>query len=997
MAAGYLDVGRMVATLGLNTAPFVAGAKGAAATLQRLNVGMMMAGRAMTRFISLPMAIAGGAAVSMQKDFESSMTKIISLVGVARGTVEEWAESVKEIAVTTGRGPEELADALFFIASAGIRGQEALNVLEMSAKGAAVGLGETKVIADLVTSAMNAYGKENLSAAQAVDVLVAAVREGKAEADELAGAMGMTLPIASEYNVSFAQVGATFAAMTRTGTNARIAATQLRAILAEMAAPAEETKSALAAVGYSTEQFRKAVEEKGLIGALLELKAATAGTEEGMAAIFGNIRALMGVLDVLGKNLESNVKIFESLEGATGSLEAAFLEAAKTTEFKLNVAAAALRVLFIDIGESISGPLITALSGLIGKVENLIEWFNKFNDAQKLTILRMAGLTAAMGPVLVLLSRIGQIVSTGIFAPLIVGIGLATTAIVGLTSIRKNETEGIRDLGKFNDQLKDKLADQRDEVNRLVSVIEDENGENNIRKKAIQDLNRILPEYRGYLTDEGDLINHNTKEIKKYVEALRVRTEQQMYEQNINVLMNERMALLTKERKILKDYESDVVAMGDIGEKVTFPTEKVVELRTEIDELTASIDELVANAPDLTFELPEVEEEEEDGSKDKIKNLGYLAQLQKDIKDAQEAALGATKEELAARLDDVEAAKRAYELALLRSNKLGEIGKLQREIQEAQIDINDLSGDELRDRLELIRLKQQEIDRIKAEVGGLGEIEELELKIAEVEILRANASGANVAKLNEQLRVLKEQKEVLSEKGIWDDTEPIDNNLKAWEDYYAKKLELARKDLAAGAMTQREYNRIVAESVVKLRDIRVQAAQDWLNVTSRAVSSISSLIEAQKQKELSAVGDNAKARERIEREYHKKQKVWAISEAIIHGALAITNLLANVPGSVINPATWAAIGVAAASTAVQVGVIAAQSFAQGGLVYGEMLAKVGDYPGAKSNPEIIAPLDTLEKFLSPKRADIPKVITLRAEGRDLVATINSEMLIRNTY
>jgi TP901 family phage tail tape measure protein len=117
--------------------------------------------------------------------------------------VEEWNSQVLDMSRSVGRGPTELADALFFVTSAGIRGAEAMEVLEMAAKASAAGMGETKVVADLVTSAMNAFGKENLSAAEATDILTATVREGKAEADSLAQAMGFVLPVAAEMGVKF--------------------------------------------------------------------------------------------------------------------------------------------------------------------------------------------------------------------------------------------------------------------------------------------------------------------------------------------------------------------------------------------------------------------------------------------------------------------------------------------------------------------------------------------------------------------------------------------------------------------------------------------------------------------------------------------------------------------------------------------------------------------------------------------------------------------------
>ena len=68
---------------------------------------------------------------------------------------------------------------------------------------------------------MNAYKDMNLTATDATDVLTAAVREGKLEASALAGSMGNVLPTASAaLGVSFNDVGAAMAAMSRTGTDA---------------------------------------------------------------------------------------------------------------------------------------------------------------------------------------------------------------------------------------------------------------------------------------------------------------------------------------------------------------------------------------------------------------------------------------------------------------------------------------------------------------------------------------------------------------------------------------------------------------------------------------------------------------------------------------------------------------------------------------------------------------------------------------------------------
>lgn len=478
MAGAIGDIGRLVATLGLNTAPFMAGMDAANAKMSKAQRAMrtfsksaMIMGRTMTRFVTLPMLLAGGAAVSTQKKFEYSMTKIIGLVGVSREQVEKWNKEVLKMSQMTGRGPTELADALFFVTSAGLRGAEAMEVLEMSAKASAAGLGETKVVADLVTSAMNAYGRENLSAAEATDILVAAVREGKAEADELAGAMGMVLPIASEFGVTFDQVGAAFAGMTRTGTNARVAATQLKAILSAMASPSIASSKAMASFGVNADDFRKTVEDRGLIAALLDLRAATKGNESAMSEILPNIRALMGTLDLLGENVEYNIRIFEALKNAGGSLQHAFDEIGGTTQQRMNVAMATLQTTFVKLGEIMKPFVAGVLTRLGDRLALSTNRMNALTESQKKAKMTTMILTAAMGPLLLILSKLVQIVMANPMAALAYAIGLVALAVVKWAMAQQTANKVQRQFAKQQQETVQNMMRERIAVEQVFDAL----------------------------------------------------------------------------------------------------------------------------------------------------------------------------------------------------------------------------------------------------------------------------------------------------------------------------------------------------------------------------------------------------------------------------------------------------------------------------------------------------------------------------------------------
>ena len=163
------------------------GFKQASGKLKQFGNNMKSIGASMQKF-SLPLAIAGGAAIKMASDFDKNITKIKALVGTAGEDLNKFSEASKRMAKETGISSAETSNAMFFIASAGLEGAEAIAVLEAASKASAAGLGDVAQVADLATSAMNAYGSDSLSASMATNVLTAAVREGKLNSEELAGA-----------------------------------------------------------------------------------------------------------------------------------------------------------------------------------------------------------------------------------------------------------------------------------------------------------------------------------------------------------------------------------------------------------------------------------------------------------------------------------------------------------------------------------------------------------------------------------------------------------------------------------------------------------------------------------------------------------------------------------------------------------------------------------------------------------------------------------------
>lgn len=83
----------------------------------------------------------------------------------------------------------------------------------------------------------------------------------------------------------------------------------------------------------------------------------------------------------------------------------------------------------------------------------------------------------------------------------------------------------------------------------------------------------------------------------------------------------------------------------------------------------------------------------------------------------------------------------------------------------------------------------------------------------------------------------------------------------------------------------------------------------------------------------------AERKEQANKEAFEKQKRWNIAQALMNAALAITKLFTE--GTAINPATWVALGITAATTAAEIAVIASQKYARGGELRGPSHAQGG--------------------------------------------------------
>lgn len=381
-------------------------AKAVNLSMTKIATAMSNTGYVATRRLTVPLLAIGAVSGKMAYDFQKSMLQIQNLVGVSSKQVKAWSDQILKLSPQLGRSPKELADALYFIASSGIAAKDAINVLTASTKAAAIGLGETKQVADVVTSAMNAYKRSGLSASEATNTLAKAVKLGKGEADSFAPVMGRILPVSSKLKVSFQEVGAALASMTLLGATTAEAGTGIRAVMMSLMKPSAEANELFKHMGTSAAELRDQLGKKGLLPVLQYLSDRFKGNEEAMAKVFPNIRALVAAFNLTGENSKRTSEIFKQLTDDTDMMGKAWGDFQKTDVQKLNQAVSSLQASFVKLGAvllPIFVPIMRVIADIVG---NLADAFNKLPKGMKLAIVAFGAVVAAGGPLLIFFAAV---------------------------------------------------------------------------------------------------------------------------------------------------------------------------------------------------------------------------------------------------------------------------------------------------------------------------------------------------------------------------------------------------------------------------------------------------------------------------------------------------------------------------------------------------------------------------------------------------------------
>ena len=407
--------------VGLNDRSFQKGLKRVNKSLTRFGSKMKRVGSNLTSKVTMPLALAGGASIKMAIDFESSMTKIQTLVGATGDQMNQYAAGVSRISNVTAVAQKDLADGLFFITSAGLQGEEALSALEVSAKASAMGMGEMDSIANALTSVMTAYADENMTAAKAGDLLHETLKQGKFDAGQFMDKLGSVIPVAAAAGISMEELGAASATMSKLSGDAAGTLTSMRSLMMALLKPSSQQKEILDGLGLSTDELGQMMDDS-LMGTLQFLFESLEGNNEELMTMFGSSKAVVGALSTMGLQAETYANVLDGMQNSQGNINDGMETLQNTAGFKLKKAFTELQNVGIELG-NILLPVVTKIAKGFSKFLN---FFKGLDSSTKKTVVAIGLLAAALGPAI---SIVGSLVTA--FGALMSPVALVIAAIVG--------------------------------------------------------------------------------------------------------------------------------------------------------------------------------------------------------------------------------------------------------------------------------------------------------------------------------------------------------------------------------------------------------------------------------------------------------------------------------------------------------------------------------------------------------------------------------------
>jgi len=313
-------------------------------------------------------------------EFEKSFTNVLTLMSA--GDIEqfhgEMQKGALDIISKYGFAINDVNKALFDSVSAGVPAAESVEFMNVAANLALGGVTDLSTSVDGMTTIMNSFQLETSEANKIANAFFTAQKYGKTTVEELSVAIGQVAPHAKRAGMSYQELLAAMAELTKQGIKTDLAATALKSTITAIEKPSEKAKAVFDKMGIS--YGTNAIKSQGLMTILTKITAAGEDNADVLTELIPNIRALTGVSAMGAAQLEDYHVILGEVNddyGDTSSLSKAVAMQQETLEQQMARLNGEWTVQKILLGEELKpamDKIIKAMGWIVEHAVDIARW-----------------------------------------------------------------------------------------------------------------------------------------------------------------------------------------------------------------------------------------------------------------------------------------------------------------------------------------------------------------------------------------------------------------------------------------------------------------------------------------------------------------------------------------------------------------------------------------------------------------------------------------------
>ena len=457
-----VNMGTAIAYLELDTSKFskgfvsayndlrVFGDKSATAEqkLNGLSSAFKTAGGLLSKNVTLPIVGVGAAAVKSGTDFESAMSQVAATMGTTTDKIQDLSKFAQHMGATTAFSATQAAEGLNVLAQSGLTAEEQMQALPEVLNLAAAGNLSLADSSTYVVGTLKGFGKGMDEAKRVTDLVAKGATMANTDVRGLGTALSSSSATAKSYGQNMDSVTLSLLRLAEQNITGEEAATALNRAMMDLYTPTSTAKKALDELGVSVydaqgnaRDFNDVVDE--LNGKLSGM------SEEEQNAYKNTIFTTYGLQAFNKMTVSSTEKVNDFKEGLKDANDSA-LKQAQTQFDNLKGDITLFKSALEGAGIVISNVLIPNIRNFIQWVTNLVTKFNKLSEEQQDLIVKIGLIVAAIGPALLILSKVISVVASiikvigivkGVLLPIINAVFLlkngVTTAFLAMEGFSK--------------------------------------------------------------------------------------------------------------------------------------------------------------------------------------------------------------------------------------------------------------------------------------------------------------------------------------------------------------------------------------------------------------------------------------------------------------------------------------------------------------------------------------------------------------------------------